>query len=184
MRAKVRGPVMQFAMWINRHPWEIRERSAQSARSDRFVDERILGPELPENGYLVDTGFVGDSARGGPPVSMLGVHPGGGPQQFFSSFHDRGINGRAVIFASEHLLATDVYNISCQHRLLSGLSKCQPLRRSRATPKDKGCVLVSLIRALAIQRSTPFEQLSAVPEIQRRTQRRRAIVLCGISQWK
>ncbi|HSU96502.1 MAG TPA: hypothetical protein VLI40_04690 [Gemmatimonadaceae bacterium] len=51
------------------------------------MDERILGPELPENGYLIDPSLVGDASGGRTPVSVLGIDSGSSPEQFFAPFH-------------------------------------------------------------------------------------------------
>jgi hypothetical protein len=67
-------------MWIDWHFRELGERATHSAGSNRFVDECILCPELPENGYLVDPSLVGDTPSGRAPISVPGIDPSGRTQ--------------------------------------------------------------------------------------------------------
>ena len=73
------------------------------------MDERILGPELPENGYLIDPRLIGDPSGSRAPVAVPSVDTCGSPEQFFAPFHGKELNGRAFISASGCLLAADVY---------------------------------------------------------------------------
>ena len=57
---------------------------------DRFADQRVLGPEMPEERDLVEVRLLGNPPRGGTPVARLGVHTGGYFQQFFPGINTHG----------------------------------------------------------------------------------------------
>jgi len=44
------------------------------------MDERILGPELPENGYLIDPRFIRDASGSRASVSVPGIDPCSSPE--------------------------------------------------------------------------------------------------------
>ena len=52
-------------------------RNAAAAGFEGGLDQRLLGAEVPEQGYLGDPRLLGYSAGGGAPETGLGVNAGG-----------------------------------------------------------------------------------------------------------
>lgn len=101
-------PDTQFARRVYGDVWKSIREGTSAARGDRLVDERVLAPELAEDGDFVDTGLECDAACGGAAVPVSGVDGHRSAEQLLASFHPAKSNDSAVISASGCLLAPDV----------------------------------------------------------------------------
>src|ERR1700674_3984143 len=91
-----------------------------------FPDQRFFGPELAEDGDLVDPGSIGDAPRGSAAKAKLREHLAGGVDNFVSAVHGTDIYGGRCRNASSHLLTTTVSTVL--YRLGRGdLAKVQDL---------------------------------------------------------
>ncbi len=72
---------------------------------DGRVDERRLGAEEPEDGDLVDAGFLGDAPRRGAEVPPLGVEPEGDLEDSLVGFI-HGASIHLLVFHCKYPLAS------------------------------------------------------------------------------